>query len=88
MGHDTKCSFAGCMELALFEGILRDFPSACNIHKSVTPNYATISWEAPILQLLKQRHIKGFRSFLKALFNRNKYCRHLCHAELGDTCIE
>lgn len=71
-----------------FEGIRRDFPKARIIQESVGKNDATLSWEVPILQMLKQRQFSGLMPFLKALFNRQKYCRHFCHAELGDSCIE
>lgn len=71
-----------------FEGIRRDFPKARIIQESINPDDATLSWEVSILQMLKQRQFGGLKPFLKALFNRRKYCRHFCHAELGDGYIE
>lgn len=70
-----------------FEGIRRDFPKARIIQESINPDDATLSWEVSILQMLKQRQFGGLKPFLKALFNRRKYCRHFCHAELGDAVI-
>ena len=71
-----------------FEGIRRDFPKARIIQESINSDDATLSWEVSILQMLKQRQFGGLKPFLKALFNRQKYCRHFCHAELGDSYIE